>query len=71
MHRSLERELARIGRTWGALNGAWLASERDYSHGSPAFKWSGAPPCGAESAKPKGAWRAPLQPAYTPMKAKP
>jgi hypothetical protein len=53
MHPALERELARLGRAWGALNELWLATPRDYSHGSPAFKWSGAPPCGADSAFPR------------------
>lgn len=47
MHPSLERELARIGRAWGALNDRWLTAKRDYSHGSPAFKWSGTSPSGA------------------------
>lgn len=53
MHPALERELARLGRAWGALNDAWLATDRDYAHGSPAFKWSGAAPCGADSARPR------------------
>jgi hypothetical protein len=51
MHPALERELARLGRAWGALNDTWLATPRDYSHGSPAFKWSGADPVGADSAR--------------------
>lgn len=47
-HPALARELARRGRERGALNDEWLASPRDYSHGSPAFKWSsGADPVGA------------------------
>jgi hypothetical protein len=49
LHPALVRELARLGRAWGAFNERWLAAPRDYSHGSPAFKWGGADPVGAPS----------------------